>query len=380
MLATMETLTANFLPPILKLLIIITISLVGAFFGFRLLARISERLEKTPSYWDDTLARAAQPIVVIGFLFTGTCLIANVLIKHFEISMSNFNIGLTMDHIWQFSIILLPYLLLMRYLNLVLNRFEENNRGQTEFKQVSVELFIKIAQLCLSIATVLCLFQSAGISISGLLAFGGVGGLAVGLAAKDMLANVFGALTIHLDGPFKTGDKIHLKDKGIEGIVEHIGWRQTRIRGYDRTPVYVPNALFTNMAVINPSRMQNRRVDITLGLRYRDFERLDKVTEAIENYLAQHRELDHVRGSLARFVDFGDSSLNIRIRFFTLTTNWAQYMRVRHEILIKIGRIIQQLGAEFAFPTCTINLSAEDVTALLSTQPTQIEAEQQSRR
>ena len=70
---------------------------------------------------------------------------------------------------------------------------------------------------------------------------------------------------------FNIGDKVNLKDKGIEGFVEHIGWRQTRIRGYDRTPIYVPNALFTNMAVINPSRMQNRRVDTTLDPALQDF-------------------------------------------------------------------------------------------------------------
>ena len=102
--------------------------------------------------------------------------------------------------------------------------------------------------------------QALGYSISGVLAFGGIGGIAVGFAAKDLLANFFGGLMIYLDRPFSVGDWIRSPDKNIEGTVEEIGWRLTRIRTFDKRPLYVPNSTFTQISVENPSRMLNRRI------------------------------------------------------------------------------------------------------------------------
>ncbi|CAM3579577.1 mechanosensitive ion channel family protein [Parendozoicomonas haliclonae] len=346
----------HILPLCIRLLSIVALSIIASLLSHRLLTRLSERFRRTPSHWDDTLTRAARPIVTIGFMLLGLSLATDVLVRHFEINTKAFNISLALGYIRRFSTIILLYAFLMRYLKMVRDSFEETERAQLKMDRSSVELMIKLLQLGISIATALTLLQNTGVSISGLLAFGGVGGLAVGLAAKDMLANLFGGLTLYMDRPFVVGDKVNLKEKGVEGFVEHIGWRQTRIRGYDRTPIYVPNALFTNIAVINPSRMQNRRVDMYLGIRYKDFDRLEAVTTAIRNYLSGHEQLDHIRGCLAHFTDYGDSSLNIRIRFYTLTTLWDNYMNLRHEILIHIGQIIHEHGADFAFPTRTLDL------------------------
>ncbi len=347
----------HLLPLLLKLLAIVGASLIAAFVSHRLLTRLTLQFKKTPSHWDDTLTRAARPVISIALLFFGFCLAGDVLVKALAINNHGFDISQGLGYARQFALILLLYAFLMRYLKLVRDSFEESERAQLKINRSSVELMIKLLQLGLSIATVLTLLQNTGVSISGLLAFGGVGGLAVGLAAKDMLANLFGGLTIYMDSPFVVGDKVNLRDKGVEGFVEHIGWRQTRIRGYDRTPVYVPNALFTNMAVINPSRMQNRRVDTTISLRYADFDRLQQVTSAIGDYLSEHPELDHVRGTLARFTGYGDSSLDVRIRFFTCTTDWSTFMALRHDILIRVGQIVHQHGADFAFPTRTLELN-----------------------
>ena len=107
-------------------------------------------------------------------------------------------------------------------------------------------------------------------SVSGLLAFGGIGGIAVGFAAKDLLANFFGGLMIYLDRPFSVGDWIRSPDKEIEGTVEDIGWRLTRIRTFDKRPLYIPNSIFASISVENPSRMSNRRIYEKIGIRYDD--------------------------------------------------------------------------------------------------------------
>ncbi|WP_281646846.1 mechanosensitive ion channel family protein [Parendozoicomonas sp. Alg238-R29] len=345
-------------PIIIKCLVTVFASSALAWLCKRILDRLTARFSRTKSHWDDTLSQAATPVIVVGILLMGASVTADLVMEHYGIQASG-----TIHSIRQIVVVCLLYALLMRYLRLTRESFRQAERSRLKIDLPTAELLIKLMQLGLTIATALTLLQNLGVSISGLLAFGGVGGLAIGLAAKDMLANLFGGLTLHMDRPFIIGEKVLLKDKGIEGFVEHIGWRQTRIRGYDRTPIYVPNALFTNMAVVNPSRMQNRRVDIIIGLRYKDFPLLDSVTQTIEDYLANHQSLDQVRGVLARFIDYGTSSLDIRIRFYTLTTDWKSYMNARHEILLEIGNIIHKQGADMAFPTRTLDIPANALNA-----------------
>ena len=108
-----------------------------------------------------------------------------------------------------------------------------------------------------------------------------VGGIAVGFAARDLLANLFGGLTIYLDRPFSVGDWIRSPDRQIEGVVERIGWRSTVVRRFDKRPLYVPNSVFSTVVVENPSRMTNRRIYETIGLRYDDARVVGAITDAV---------------------------------------------------------------------------------------------------
>ena len=150
----------------------------------------------------------------------------------------------------------------------------------------------KLLKAICVILAVLVILQSTGYSISGVLAFGGVGGLAVGFAAKDLLANFFGGLMIYLDRPFKVGDWIRSPDKEIEGTVVKVGWRLTTITTFDKRPLYVPNAFFTTISVQNPSRMSHRRIFETLGVRYSDAARLPVIIEKVKSMLYEHDEID----------------------------------------------------------------------------------------
>ncbi len=335
-----------------KLVSVLALFAAAAWFSHHSLSKLAHHFSRTPSHWDDTLAQAALPVLTIGLSLFGLSVAINLIAEYFSL-VENVTIHLTRRII----VILLLYTLLMRYLRLVRNSMANPERSKTHLDLATTDFLLKLLQLGITAATALTLLQNFGVSISGLLAFGGVGGLAIGLAAKDMFANLFGGLTLYMDRPFVIGDKVNLKDKGIEGFVEKIGWRQTRIRGYDRTPIYVPNALFTNMAVVNPSRMQNRRINITIGLRYQDFPLVEAITSNIESFLGSHPELDQKHGVLAKFTDYGESSLDILIRFYTLTTDWKTYMEVRHQILLELGRIIQKHGADIAFPTRTVKIT-----------------------
>ena len=185
-----------------------------------------------------------------------------------------------------------------------------------------------------------------------------MGGLIVGLAAKDLLANFFGSLIIYLDKPFRVGDWIRSPDRNIEGTVESIGFRVTRIRTFDKRPLYVPNQVFTAIAVENPSRMLNRRIYETIGVRYQDARLIGELMDKVRDMLRQHPEIDQDQTLIVNFNGFGASSLDFFIYTFTRTTDWVHYHGVKQDVLLKIMAIIHECGADCAFPTRTLHIDS----------------------
>ena len=216
----------------------------------------------------------------------------------------------------------------------------------------------KLLRLAVIITGLLVCLDTWQIDVSAVLAFGGIGGIAIGFAGKDLLANFFGGFTVYLDKPFKVGDWIRSPDRDIEGTVEYIGWRHTRIRTFDRRPLYVPNAVFTTITIENPQRMLNRRIYETIGIRYDDIREMDAITKEVDQMLHQHPEIDTSQLIMVYFNTFAASSCDFFVYTFTKTTNWAKYHAVKHEILLKIAAIIDAHGAEIAFPTSTLHVAS----------------------
>ncbi|MCB1982213.1 MAG: mechanosensitive ion channel family protein, partial [Rhodoferax sp.] len=226
-----------------------------------------------------------------------------------------------------------------------------------EVDHTTIDALVKLARLVTVVVAVISAAQTLGFQIAGLLALGGVGGIAVGFAAKDILANFFGGLTIYLDRPFGVGEWIRSPDKSIEGTVEYISWRHTRIRAFNKNPIYVPNAVFTSIVVENPSRMSHRRIKETIGLRYDDFAVVAPIVDEIRAMLQVHEGIDATQTLIVNFNQFGASSLDIMVYTFTKTTVWVEYHHVKQDVLLKIGEIIERHGAEIAFPTQTLHLA-----------------------
>jgi len=231
--------------------------------------------------------------------------------------------------------------------------------GASSADRATVRAVAKLGRITLWVVAALMVLQSVGVSISGLLAFGGIGGIAVGFAAKDLLANFFGGLSIYLDRPFTVGDWIRSPDREIEGTVESIGWRLTVIRTFDQRPLYVPNAVFSQIAVENPSRMFNRRIYETIGLRYQDADKVGAIVTQVREMLQQHPAIDPRRTLIVNFVSFGASSLDFFVYTFTRTTVWVEYHAIKEDILLQILDIIHANGADVAFPTRTLHVQRE---------------------
>jgi MscS family membrane protein len=233
--------------------------------------------------------------------------------------------------------------------------------GEKEVDPTTVDAIAKLLKVSVVITSILVVLQTLGFSISGVVAFGGIGGMAVGFAAKDLLANFFGGLTIYLDRPFAVGDWVRSPDRDIEGTVENIGWRLTRIRTFDKRPLYVPNSTFTTIAVENPSRMLNRRIYETIGIRYDDAGKMKTIVDKVKDMLRNHPEIDTDKTLIVNFNAFAPSSLDFFVYTFTKTTDWVYFHEVKQDVMLKIIDIIEKEDAECAFPTSTIHLADKDI-------------------
>jgi len=257
----------------------------------------------------------------------------------------------------------------LRLVFLLINLMEKNQISKGN-DPTTARLISRILKIILFFIMALSLGEHFGLSLSGLMAFGGIGGIALGLASKDVLSNFFSGVMLFYDRQFNIGDWISSPDREIEGTVQEIGWRITKIQTFDKRPLYVPNSLFSSISVQNPGRMTNRRITATIGLRYDDADKIEAIVQAIRAMLAQNDQLDHTQTTLVYFNAFADSSLNIMVYCFTKTTEWAEWLEVQQEVYLKIIALVHQHGADFAFPTQTLYTvappSADPMTATAS--------------
>ncbi|EPT9253267.1 mechanosensitive ion channel family protein [Vibrio alginolyticus] len=326
----------------------ITLASFIAWIAWRLIrSRLAALVEKTPFHWDDMLLDALKaPVSTLIWCWPATVSIGIIL----ESELND-----KINWLSTLKLILIISIFVWTVMRLITN-VEEHVLEQKNRDETTVQAIAKVARLFFITVGILTVMQAFGLSLSGLLTFGGVGGLIVGLAAKDLLSNFFGGLMIYFDRPFKVGDWIRSPDRQIEGTVERIGWRMTIIRTFDKRPLYVPNSVFSSIVVENPSRMLNRRIYEKIGLRYDDAEKMPQIVTAVKEMLKNHKDIDARQTLIVNFDTFGPSSLHFFIYTFTKTVNWVRYHEVKQDILLKVINIIKEHDADIAFPTQTLKL------------------------
>lgn len=339
---------------ILHVFIIVLLTMLANFIAKRLLNRLEEQLTKTSTLWDDALIKAARRPLAILIWVVGISWAAEVVQ-----ALSEAAIFSAIYPLRDVLVIVLLSWFLVRFVteaesNILATEPDVNDDRPIDAS--TVHALGKLVRLSIIITSALVMLQTLGYSVSGVLAFGGIGGIAVGFAAKDLLANFFGGLMIYLDRPFSIGDWVRSPDQEIEGTVEYVGWRQTRIRTFDKRPLYIPNSTFMTISVENPSRMSHRRIYETIGLRYDDAAVLELVVKDVEAMLQQHPEIDTTQTLMVNVNAFGASSLDFFIYCFTKTVNWQHFHVVKQDVLVKILAIVDKHGADVAYPTQVISL------------------------
>jgi len=224
-----------------------------------------------------------------------------------------------------------------------------------EFKEklkidnILISFFTKVFRfLVVALATVIVL-QELGYRVDGFIAGLGLGGLAFALAAKDMLANIFGGIVIIFEKPFLINDWI--ATPSAEGIVEDISFRSTKIRQFNQSLITLPNSTLANEPITNYSKMGKRRITFNLGVTYTTpRKKLQECVYQIKQMLIDHPDI-HPETIFVHFDKYNDSSLDIFIYCFTNTTNWGTFLRVKEDINFKIMEILEQLEVSVAFPS-----------------------------
>ncbi len=332
-------------PGVFSVFAIVFATLVLNYVARRLLLLLEHKAELTTTLWDDVLARSARRPLAWSIWVLGVSWAAEVIAAETDSTLAQ---------------LIAParYIAFAGLLTLCLGRFtsEMERKFILDGADVTTATAIgKLLRVSVIITATLSVLQTLGFSISGVLAFGGVGGIAVGFAARDLLANFFGGLMIHLDRPFAIGDWVRSPDRELEGTVETIGWRLTVIRTFDQRPLYVPNSVFNTVALENPSRMNNRRIYETIGLRYDDLDKLAAIVAEVRAMLASHPDIDPTRTLIVNFNTFADSALEFFVYTFTNTTDWVEFHQVKQKILLQIAQIIATHQAKIAYPTLTVD-------------------------
>lgn len=337
---------------VFELFIIVLIALSLGFVLNRVIDKLELQAAKTKTVWDDALIEACRRPAIWLIWILGVNFAASIAAQKMDSPLQAL-----IDPINRLALIFLGTIFVTNFIKRAERNLVHPDYMAKPMDATTVRAVGKLLRASVIITGVLVAMQLFGYSISGLLAFGGIGGIAVGFAAKDLLANFFGGLMIYLDRPFSVGEWIRSPDKEIEGVVEDIGWRLTRIRTFDKRPLYIPNSAFASISVENPSRMSNRRIYETVGIRYEDIGSMDAIVAQVTAMLLEHPEIDTGQTMIVNFNKFSASSVDFFIYTFTKTTNWIDFHKIKQDVLLKVAQIVAANSAEIAFPTSTLHIA-----------------------
>ncbi len=231
------------------------------------------------------------------------------------------------------------------------------SRTNTKFDDLLIPLVSRSLKALAIVVGALACAEAFNLPITGLLGGLGLGGAALALASKDTISNLFGSFTVLVDRPFEIGDWIVTGD--VEGTVETVGFRSTRIRTFYNSLVTLPNSLLTTAVVDNMGRRRFRRIKLMIGLQYDTRpEQVEAFCEGVRELIRRHpysrKDYYHVYLN-----QFSASSIDILLYSFLECPDWSVELRERHRLMVDIMRLAEQLGCSFAFPTRTLHVHNE---------------------
>jgi len=313
-------------------------------FTFIIMGSLQKIAKLTNTYYDDKIISALKSPVRFAFILIGTHLFFLLIFKETQLIKDILNTLVVFTIFWA----ILSVLESMRGLF-----HTATEKFNPDLAKEMGDFILKIVKFFFSALGLGAMLQVWGINVTALVASLGLGGLAFALAAKDTAANLFGSFALLADKSIRIGEWI--KVGGVEGTVEDIGMRTTKIRSFEKSLITVPNQIVSNSPIENFSRRGVRRIKMYIGVTYSTTaDQMNAIVKDIREMLHNHEKISQNDTLLVNFESFGDSSLNIFIHAFTNTANWERYLNIREDIHLKIMKIVEDHGSSFAFPSQSV--------------------------
>lgn len=328
---------------------------VGRYLVSSVLKRLAALVSRSKTKIDDIFFEALESPLRLGVLIVGIYVALQVL----SLPQEPLDIATFVDALFKGVSILLIVWFGIRLSDRLCARWaEQAETTDTRLDDQAIPIIQGTVKVFLVLVGIALFLQNLGYSVGSLIAGVGLGGAALALASKDTLANLFGAIVIFWDRPFELGDWVDVE--GVEGAVEEVGIRTTRVRTAANSLVTIPNMKLTTASIVNWSRRKKRQIKMTVGVTYDATpDQIRAGVKAIQELVLSTPELRdddfHVR-----FDGFGASSLDIFVYCFTVTTVWGEYLAVKEQFLLDIMDRFQSIGLDFAFPTQTIHLAGQN--------------------
>ncbi|HBK52792.1 MAG TPA: mechanosensitive ion channel protein [Syntrophomonas wolfei] len=337
---------------LIAVLVFLIFWLLGKLFYRKVLSWLLQMSNKSKSKWDETIFTALGKPMQVLIILIGLYLALDILLN--SVSQEEMLLKL-----FRSSLVAILGWALYR-LSASSSILSQEARERWNIDSILIPLLSKVLHFLIIALVIIIIAGEWGFDVNGFIAGLGLGGLALALAAKDMLANLFGGIVIILEKPFIIGDRISIP--GVEGTVESISFRSTGIRTSEQSLVTVPNSALATQAITNYSRMGKRKISINLGISYHTSKaQIESVINKLKQMLAEHPAVDP-ETILVNFESFGESSLNIFLYFFTKTTVWAEYLLIKEELNLKIIEILEDEGVEIPFPSRNLYLLKTEET------------------
>jgi MscS family membrane protein len=324
--------------------IFIFVLFLRKFFTLLVISTLQKLAKYTATYYDDRIISALKAPVRFAFVVIAIHLFFLLIFQETRTIKNILNTLIVYDVFWA----ILAVAEAMRGLT---HQFAE--RFSSDLSKEVGNFMLMIIKILIMGVGLGAMLQVWGINVTALVASLGIGGLAFALAAKDAASNLFGSFSLLADNSIRIGEWI--KVNGVEGTVEDIGMRTTKIRSFGKSLITVPNQIVANNPIENFSRRGVRRIKMRIGLTYStNSQQITKIVEEIKYMLHNHESISQKETLLVNFESFGDSALNIFIYTFTSTANWAKYLNIREDVHLKIMKIVEDNQSSFAFPSQSI--------------------------
>lgn len=296
------------------------------------------------NYYDDRIISALKDPIRFAFILVAIHLFFLIIFKETEVIKNILNTLIVYDIFW-------AILSIAEALRKLFHKFA--GRFSADLSKEVGNFILTIVKILIGGVGLGAMLQVWGINVTALVASLGIGGLAFALAAKDAASNLFGSFSLLADKSIRIGEWI--KVNGVEGTVEDIGMRTTKIRSFEKSLITVPNQIVANNPIENFSRRGVRRIKMQIGLTYSTTSaQMTQIVEEIKYMLHNHKYIAQKETLLVNFESFGDSALNIFIYTFTSTSNWSKYLDIREDVHLHIMKIVEENNADFAFPSQSI--------------------------